>query len=226
MATQPIYQFYSVLADYRPKIWRRFQVPRNITMSKLAYIVMTMYEMEASHLFCIEVPVYKGLRLRYELPLEDDFPPYDDERVQDASESVLGRQFNDPGQKLTMRYDYGDGWEIELTLEDVFVDAALPGRELPRVLEGSGYGIIEDCGGPYGLKQLAQAFQRKTGEDYEIYRKWLGQDNLDLSAFDMDDMNFRLKKVPRIYRDLYEYECAPTRQSMAILERRYLQKKG
>ena len=85
MATQPIYQFYSELADYEPKILRRFQVPRNITMAKLGYILMTMYEMQASHLFCIEVPVYDGLRLRYELPSEDDFPPEDGVRVQDAS---------------------------------------------------------------------------------------------------------------------------------------------
>lgn len=225
MATQPIYQFYSELADYRPKIWRRFQVPRNITMAKLAYILMTMYEMQASHLFCIEIPVYAGLRLRYELPSEDDFPPEDGVRVQDASESMLGQQFSGVDTKLTMQYDYGDGWEISLTLEEVFVDDELPGRALPRVLEGSGYGIIEDCGGPGGLEGLAKAFQKKTGRDYQAYREWLGRDDLDLSAFDIDDMNFRLKKVPRIYRDLYEYKYAPTPRSMDILERRYLKKK-
>ena len=35
-------------------------------------------------------------------------------------------------------------------------------------------------------------------------------------------MNFRLKKVPRIYRDLYEFGFAPTRQSINLLERKYL----
>lgn len=33
MASQPIYQFYAELKDYEPKIWRRFQVPENITMA-------------------------------------------------------------------------------------------------------------------------------------------------------------------------------------------------
>ena len=57
MASQPIYQFYAELNNYQPKIWRRFQVPGNITMARLGYILMTLYEMQASHLFCITVPV-------------------------------------------------------------------------------------------------------------------------------------------------------------------------
>ena len=35
MASQPIYQFYAELNNYQPKIWRRFQVPGNITMARL-----------------------------------------------------------------------------------------------------------------------------------------------------------------------------------------------
>lgn len=195
MATQPIYQFYSELSDYEPKIWRRFQVPRNITMAKLGYILMTMYEMQASHLFCIELPVYEGLTLRYDLPSEeDDFEPEDGVRAHDASDAVLGRQFGNPGTKLVMQYDYGDGWEVALTLEEILHDENLPGRELPRVLDGAGFGIIEDCGGPSGLETLALAFKQKCGEDYEMYREWLGRDELNLSVFDKDDMNFRLKK--------------------------------
>ena len=50
MASHPIYQFYAELADYKPKIWRRFQVMNNITMAKLGYIIMTMFEMQASHI--------------------------------------------------------------------------------------------------------------------------------------------------------------------------------
>lgn len=187
---------------------------------------MTMYEMQASHLFCLEVPVCEGMLLRYELPAEDSLPTEDGIRVHDASESMLGRQFHRAGTKLTMQYDYGDGWEILLTLEEVLNDKDLPGRELPRVLDGSGYGIIENCGGPDGLERLAKAFRQKKGHAYQEYCEWLGRDSLDLSAFDKHDMNFRLKKVPRIYMELYEYEFAPTPRSIAIWHRKYLEKKN
>ena len=192
MASQPIYQFYAELKDYEPKIWRRFQVPENITMARLGYILMTMYEMKANHLFCVTVPIRDNVKLdetlsgvgsvfpdkswRFEIGNEELFPG-EGEKVFDAStykmRSILqGCQ----GEKLTLEYDYGDGWEVEITLESVLEDKELPGRELPRVLAGEGYGIIEDCGGTGGLEQLAAAFRQKSGDDYENYREWLGRD--------------------------------------------------
>ena len=68
MASQPIYQFYAELKDYEPKMWRRFQVPGNITMARLGYILMTMYEMRANHLFCLTVPVCENAKLDSSLP--------------------------------------------------------------------------------------------------------------------------------------------------------------
>ncbi len=41
MASQPIFQFYAVLNDYKPKILRRFQAVGNITMARLWYIIIT-----------------------------------------------------------------------------------------------------------------------------------------------------------------------------------------
>jgi hypothetical protein len=39
-----------------------------------------------------------------------------------------------------------------MVLEAVFKDQALPGTELPRVIEDTGFGIVEDCGGTGGLE--------------------------------------------------------------------------
>jgi len=56
MASHPIYQFYAELDDYKPKIWRRFQVTDNVTIARLGYILQVLFEMKASHLMAIEVP--------------------------------------------------------------------------------------------------------------------------------------------------------------------------
>jgi hypothetical protein len=62
MASHPIYQFYAELCDYKPKMWRRFQVANNVTMARLGYILMTMFEMKASHLFCFDVPFEENFK--------------------------------------------------------------------------------------------------------------------------------------------------------------------
>lgn len=53
MAAQPIYQFYAELCDYEPKIWRCFQIPKSTIIARLGCIIMTMFEMQASHLLGI-----------------------------------------------------------------------------------------------------------------------------------------------------------------------------
>ena len=92
---------------------------------------------------------------------------------------------------------------------------------MPRVLEGEGFGIIEDCGGIGGLEDIREAFKEKKGEIYEVYRDWFETDKIDLDKCDLDDLNFRLKKVPRIYRYIYEYNLPPTEGSLKILYREY-----
>lgn len=247
MASHPIYQFYAELADYEPKIWRRFHVMNNTGMAKLGYIVMTLFEMQASHLFCFNVLVAENFRrnvgehidndtngkvvdlfaerpeltwLRIELPGEDDFSEFEG-RTLDASETKVKNVLTEETETMTFSYDYGDGWEVYMVLEKIVEDKDLPGKELPRVLEGNGYGIIEDCGGPGGLEDITKAFKKRKGPEYRQYCDWLGVRDMDLSSFDIDDMNYRLKKVSRIYADIYEYRLEPTKQSMDLLMRKY-----
>lgn len=71
MASQPIYQFYAELKDYKPLIWRRFQVAGNITLAQLGYVTMTLFEMKGSHLFHLEYSVNENM--------PDDDPAYQSE---------------------------------------------------------------------------------------------------------------------------------------------------
>lgn len=254
MASEPIYEFYAELENYHPKIWRRFQVAGNVSMARLGYILMTLFEMKASHLFRLEVPAEENFRTfvrerlgekEYNRMIEEEgsinsseekylfeiITEYtfefreEHEKVYDAVQTKLKHIISYPHSKLYFFYDFGDNWCVSVTLERVFKDANIPGRLLPLVLDGAGFGIIEDCGGVWGLTELAKAFKKKKGKAYDEYREWLGQDDLDLESFDIYDMNFRLKRVPRIYSDVYQYELEPTKRSMDILERRYLRSK-
>ncbi len=146
---------------------------------------------------------------------------FDDEEAENAVYAKISQLVSNSGDEMVLFYDYGDGWEVSITLEKIFEDKELPGRELPRVLEGNGYGIIEDCGGPGGLNKLAKAFKKKSGKQYREFCNWLGFEELDLTSFDVDDMNYRLKKVPRIYADAYELGLEPTKQSLNLLTRKY-----
>lgn len=246
MAQHYVYRFYAELKDYKPKIWRRFEINGEKTMAELGYALMLMFEMQASHLFCfnenVREAVLANLRahfseeqiqkawskdewndfaknVRYELPFEDSYLG-DDERLEVANKIKLQQISRNPGWKLTMAYDYGNSWEVELELlacEKKEVSLA----DLPNVLEGEGFGIVEDVGGVSGLEELAKALKKGSGKKCDDFYAWLGTTSLDLEAFDKDDINFRLKKLMRVYKDIYEHHLRPTDKMLAVLNREY-----
>lgn len=244
MAQHLVYRFYAELRDYEPKIWRRFEINGEKTMAELGYAVMIMFEMHASHLFCIrqnmkdtlmtrleddfpeervdetmmkykEEEMFKDIR--YELPIWDIYL-FDNERLIEANDVKLAQVTKEEGLKFCLEYDYGDSWEVDLKLEHCEkkeVSLSL----LPRVIDGEGYGIVEDVGGVGGLEELAYALEQGKGESYEEFISWLGDESLSLSKFDKEDINVRLKKLIRVYRDIYEYQYQPTEKSLKLLLR-------
>lgn len=245
MAANEIYQLYAELKDYTPKIWRQFEVVSNITIARLGYILMTLFEMQASHLFSFDVPfnenyriqmaksyskegldklvkaffdenpVYKNLKLE----LHNDRSYYSPDSV-NATKTLLKNTINHVGERMLFTYDFGDNWQFEVLLFKVSIDSETPKSEFPRVLHGKGFGIIEDCGGAPCLEKIADAFEKKSGKAYHSYCEWLGTKDLDLSSFDLDDMNFRLKKLPRIFCDIYEKNLEPTQQAKNLMLRK------
>ena len=247
MASKPIYQIYAELEEYEPKIWRRFQVMNDITVAKLAYILRTLFEMKGSHLYKFEVDELNNFIInnlefynkhiedfkndnllkigQYGCIFEDDYIiPRLDKRyreLKDAKDVKLKHILDRENEKMEFQYDFGDNWCFNIVLEKIFEDENILGKDLPRVIEGEGFGIIEDCGGTMGLEDIQKAFEIKKGEDYEMYSNWLGQDELDLSKCNLDDLNFRIKKLPRIFKDSYEYGLEPTERAIKILDREY-----
>lgn len=246
MATHFVYRFHAELLDYTPKIWRRFEINGIKSMAELGYALMVLFEMRASHLFgftydygkqifqemqaeygdaALERTLGKDAMTdrrkvwRFELPSEDRYEN-GQEKWMDASRYRLKDITTETPRDFLFEYDYGDNWRVGLTLESCD-KTEISASELPRVLEGAGFGIIEDCGGVGGLEELAKAFRKKKGAQYSDLCEWLGIDELDLTAFDLDDMNFRLKKLPRIFKECYEYGYVPTQRSIDLIERKY-----
>ncbi|MCL2853948.1 MAG: plasmid pRiA4b ORF-3 family protein [Defluviitaleaceae bacterium] len=232
MAGQMAYQFYAELFDYEPLVWRRFQVAGNISLSRFCYVLMTLFEMKASHLFSLEFPLGGGSERswRYEcLPFagggysfDEVEEKYDDDAL-DMSQVRLADVMGNVGRGFIFTYDFGDNWAVPMEIEDSFFDEKYRSTKYPRVLEGEGYGIVENCGGVYRLSDVAEAYKKRRGREYREFREWLGISDLDMSVFDRKDMNFKLKKIPKIYEVIYEHWLDwPSEEDIALIERDYI----
>ncbi|GAF41304.1 hypothetical protein FC83_GL000029 [Agrilactobacillus composti DSM 18527 = JCM 14202] len=231
MAEHKVIRFYAELKYFEPKIWRRFEINGEKTLAELGYTVMAMFEMAGEHLFNIKALAQENIRTElstsfsedqiqkfmagqknaalfkdtvYELPNVDDDRPIGGPIIyKDATATKLNQVATNIGAKFLMTYDFGDGWEIELKIESIDKrEVSL--TTLPKVLEGKGYGIIEDVGGPGGLAAMAAAFKKGSGDDYDQFSEWLGEPDFDLSQFDLVTTNEYLRDELRQLKKGYE----------------------
>ncbi len=249
MQEYKIYTVYAELDSYEPKIWRRFEIDGQRTVADFVYYIMIMFEMQASHLFTLtykcgdrylkelyerytqeeinEFDIHFNFikNIHYEFPLEDVEDVYlkENEVLALPNEYKLNNLPIRPNDNFILEYDFGDGWEVNIIIEDERREE-ISLSLLPRVLEGEGYGIVEDVGGVNSLTALSEILEQGEGEEYDFYTEWLDSTTLDLKSFDIGDINFRLKKLVRMYRDSYEYRLSPTKESLKWWNRDYLGK--
>lgn len=193
-------QFYIELSGLTPKLWRRFIIREDAKMTTLGYAILSMFKASGGHLFNFELP---GAATLIELP-----DPYDDGLISmkkiDARKIKVGEAFKDPQTRCLFTYDFGDDWEFELKPEKVIPDALLTTAKPVKVTGGENYGIVDDCGGPGGLEELIDVYTKGSGNRYEEFKEWFGEEQFDFTVFDMKEINSSLAGDIRMYKSNYE----------------------
>src|SRR5438093_2459315 len=156
------YRLKVTLEDVRPPIWRRFTVRDDITLVKLHELLQIIMGWTDSHLHEF---IAGGTRLsRPELELPS--PQRDESRVR------LRDVLRKPSDHLVYKYDFGDGWEHAVVLEEVL--AHEPRARYPVILDGRRCCPPDDCGGPPGYEHLLEALARPDHPEHEELREWAG----------------------------------------------------
>jgi hypothetical protein len=178
----PVYRIKVVLRHVSPQVWRRVEVPGDIKLGKLHRVLQVAMGWTDSHLHA-----FRAGGKHYGIPAPD-FP--DDETVNERNERL--EQIAGEGDKLIYEYDFGDGWEHELRIEQV--SPADPAIHYPRCTGGSRACPPEDCGGAGGYEHLRAVLRDPKHEEHEELREWLGGD-FDPEAFDLDAVNRALWRL-------------------------------
>jgi hypothetical protein len=177
-----IYQIKITLKHIRPPIWRRLQVPADIKLGKLHRVLQAAMGWYDAHLH--------AFRVGHETYGVPDREFIDDETINERN--VRLDRIAAEGERLLYEYDFGDGWEHELLIENAL--PAEKGQRYPICLAGKRACPPEDCGGPPGYDHLLEVLRDPKHEEYEATREWLGG-HFDPEAFDLEEVNQMLKRV-------------------------------
>jgi len=120
--------------------------------------------------------------------------------------AVLAAFESTAGDKLSMEYDYGAGWEFEIELLSITEMKRGAGTHYPYVNDGKGKGIIEDTS-PYEVAEMIEKID-KDGTLPQIMDMYSGKEvSWDYRKFDLEYCNVFFKdNVWKIQNAYEEYE--------------------
>lgn len=177
----PVFQIKVGLRGVEPPIWRRLEVPADMSLAHLNHVIQLAFGWDNSHLHMFDTP-YGGFGMA-----EDEG---DESSV--ALEQVVARV----GSKIRYVYDFGDDWDHEIVLEKV-VDRE-EAVDYPRCTGGRRAAPPEDCGGMWGYLNLVDALADPGHPEHEDRMDWMGLDDpaqFDPAAFEVEAVNRALARL-------------------------------
>jgi hypothetical protein len=161
-----IYQFKITLKETKPPIWRRIQVPGTYTFWALHVAIQDAMGWLDCHLHEFRIRDLDGRLLSIGIPDED----FGGETLP-GWKCRISKYISLARPTFEYVYDFGDDWRHKVELEGVL--PAEPGVDYPRCIKGKRSGPPEDCGGPWGYKELLEVLSDPQHEEHAGTRMWV-----------------------------------------------------
>jgi len=157
------------LRGTEPPVWRRLLVPGETTLGDLHRAIQAAMGWEDDHLHTFDI---EGRHYGDPRAVDD---------VADEKRVTLNGLIKSGVARFAYTYDFGDNWEHALVIEKSPPDVEALSR--PICTAGKRRCPPEDCGGPWGYRELLEVLADPAHPEHAERCEWLGED------FDPGDFN-------------------------------------
>ncbi len=193
------------LMHTEPTVWRRVRVPQQINLHRLHEVIQAAMGWEDGHLY-----EYECNGRYYGEP--DDWAERPIAQSRNAKlNSLLPRLVNGEFHYL---YDFGDGWEHRLVVEESGLPETNP---CPRLLEGEMACPPEDIGGIPGFEALKEAAAGRGDEHGQMLLEDIGG-HFDPEKLDADEIDCMLRPIQFGFRRGPRPSGDPTPEMLSDME--------
>jgi hypothetical protein len=175
-----IYTLRIELEDIAPPIWRRLQVPTDITLIRLHDVLQVAMGWTNSHLHSFQIgdKEYSNSDELDELSMLTEKGR--------KLDTLLGTEIGEFGYL----YDFGDSWQHRIVVESI---AAAPRWDYPVCVAGARACPPEDVGSTHGYEEFRAAIADPRHDEHDNYLAWVGG-AFDPEGFDINSVNRALRR--------------------------------
>jgi hypothetical protein len=182
-----IHRIKVTLRGSKPPIWRRLEVPSDITLLRLHDVIQLSFGWLNHHRWVFETEAGNYGISDPELGFRS------------AANKKLSAVADWPGDRLRYEYDFGDSWEHDIVVEAV--QPADPGGLYPRCTAGRRACPPDDSGGISEYYVLLETLANPRSDDHEAMLQWLGitsPTEFDPEYFSLDEVNNELSPITKV----------------------------
>lgn len=182
------YTLYVTLKGAKPKIYRKFNVPSNITLRHLSELIIELMGWSNEHLNQFR----KGdnyYEPAYQRDGEDDFfTGWGRACHYDQEEYTISDVLSEKNKSIEWEYDFGDSWCHDVRLSSI--GDYKENEPLVSFVKGERQCPPENCGGIWGYEDLLALYDKKkshkrlTSEEKEQLEWYYMDENFDPNFFD------------------------------------------
>lgn len=174
------------LADTEPPIWRRVEVPYEMTLKDLHGVIQAAMGWDNAHLYQFHVgrETIAGPGMGGE--------GFGIPRAISAGRVRLDELATRGIKRFAYEYDMGDSWEHRIQIEKLL--PADPAASYPRLVDGAMQCPPEDIGGVPGFYEFLEAITDPEHPDHEDRLDWYGG-TFDPAGFDRERIDKALARI-------------------------------
>ena len=187
---EPVARVRIELQSVRPTVWRRVDVAVSYTLAELHDVIQVTMGWRNFHLHEFTIG-----GVNFAAPDPDRDPGGG--KIGDATSVALKTVIESSFRRFDYLYDFGDGWEHEVIVEDVRDGEA--GIGYPAFVEGARCCPPENVGGPLGFKRFLEAVLDPAHEEHREMIEWYGK-AYDPADIDEALVRTRLENVASLRR--------------------------
>jgi len=151
------------LRDVKPPVWRRIAVYSDTWLSDFSRMLEISMGWKGTHLH-----LFDAHDILFGVP-DDDM-----EHVIDERSARVVHVLPMPKARMTWTYDFGDGWENDIVVEDII--GAVPILQYPVCIGGKRACPPEDCGGAPGYMEILRILGDPSDPKHAEVMSWLPAD--------------------------------------------------